>query len=498
MAIRPSPSPSNSTGKSASASSSELLRQAQSALDQSQWAKAQTLFGQALRMCAPSATPLRASILHNLSLAALGLGQHAQALTLAQEAKRAQPELWQSAWVMGQSLKGLGHMEQALSCFEAITRTRPGEPQALVAMADLYMNQFGHPLLAKSLVQPLLKDPQYFAEATLTWLMASLYDREPQEDAQTLSRWAQAFAQKHLQLEQGLWPHRSFRAGVLEGQARPRVGIISPLFCVSPVYFLTIHGLRHIAKGSDVIVFDRGHKKDWATEAIAELASEWVSVQELPAEGLSARLFEADLDVLYDLGGWMDAVALKALSAKPARKMYKWVGGQSLTTGLRVFDGWIGDPWQSPLRLQSLYAEPIINVEAGYATYTPPEYLPRVKAGQTRRDQAVIFANPAKLSRAFLANVRSRGEPVVFMHQQFKWAGVQQRITQSLGDCPHEFVMPSSHQEALERLSEYATMLDTYPYSGGLTVREARALGLKIKGQVGELFCERHSAQWLA
>ena len=31
------------------------------------------------------------------------------------------------------------------------------------------------------------------------------------------------------------------------------------------------------------------------------------------------------LDALIDLGGWMDPVALSALSVKPAKKLYKWV-----------------------------------------------------------------------------------------------------------------------------------------------------------------------------
>ena len=36
-------------------------------------------------------------------------------------------------------------------------------------------------------------------------------------------------------------------------------------------------------------------------------------------------------------------------------------------------------------------------------------------------------------------------------------------------------------------------MVDTFPYSSGLTAREAQAMGLRVKVFTGELFCERHS-----
>jgi len=54
-------------------------------------------------------------------------------------------------------------------------------------------------------------------------------------------------------------------------------------------------------------------------------------------------------------------------------------------------------------------------------------------------------------------------------------------------------VCPSSHRQALEILGGFQTMVDTFPYSSGLTAREAVAMGLQVKVFTGELFCERHS-----
>jgi len=43
-------------------------------------------------------------------------------------------------------------------------------------------------------------------------------------------------------------------------------------------------------------------------------------------------------------------------------------------------------------------------------------------------------------------------------------------------------------------VNEHAVMLDTFPYSSGLTAREALAMGTQVRViQTGELFCERHT-----
>ena len=73
---------------------------------------------------------------------------------------------------------------------------------------------------------------------------------------------------------------------------------------------------------------------------------------------------------------------------------------------------------------------------------------------------------------------------------------VQERIVQALGKLGTgvRFICPGTHQEALAAVNEHALMLDTFPYSSGLTAREAIAMGTQVRViQAGELFCERHT-----
>ena len=465
----------------------QCLTRAQEAMSMGQWRQAYEGFIKAIHWL-PQSGPVQ----HNLALCALALGLHDAALQSSERALALTPSLWQSRMLKGKALKALMRPEGADDAFLQVLAKHPQNGEALLARADLALNVFGMPLQAVQWVQPLLDVPEHAADAQLTTLMASVYDRDC--SAQALSKAVMAFSKQNLRLAGGVQQPQTVqrrRPASGPGSLRPRVALLSPLFCASPVYFLTIAGWRHVAKGSDIVVFNRGHKSDWATEQFKELSSEWHEVQQLPAEALAQRIQAADIDVLYDLGGWMDPVGLKALSVKPAREMFKWVGGQSLTTGLESFDGWIGDEWQSPLTLQHLYSERLVNIPGGYATYTPPPYLPSVP--EHKRSVPVIFSNPAKLSRAFLTWLAQLPGPKLFVHHQFQFERARQKVGRVLGTAGVEFICPGSHKEALQILGRYEWMIDTFPYSGGLTAREAVAMGLKVKSFSGELFCERHS-----
>lgn len=460
---------------------SALLQQAQAARNASNWSLAISLYAHCIK-----ASPQMPELHHNLALCLFGAGRSQEATVAAVNALKLKPQLWQSKIVLARAAKNMGQVEKADLLFAEVLAINARNAAALAGRADLAMNEFGDPLQAIELVQPLWQDPAHRDDAELTTLMASLYDRDI--DAHTLTRQVMDFSRRALRLPTLQFAPRPKRAA----NARPRVALLSPLFCVSPVYFLTIAGFRHVAKGCDVVIFNRGAKRDWATGAFAEIASEWKDVQHLSAAQLAHSIHDADIDVLYDLGGWMDPVGLQALSAKPARQQFKWVGGQSITTGLESFDGWIGDEGQSPSRLQHLYSEPLWNVEGGYAIYTPPSYLP--KSAAIKSDVPAIFANPAKLSRAFLRMLADMPGKKCFIHRQYRHARVRQRIESVLDASQVQYIHPASHQEALEALNQHKLMIDTFPYSGGLTAREAKALGVKVQTRVGELFCERHGA----
>lgn len=438
------------------------------------------------------AIPQAASIKQNLALCYFALADFNVCKALCNEVILRDPALWQARILLAKCDRKLGEPLRAEAVFKQVLLQDAQNGEALLGLADLALNEFGDPRGAIDWVRPLMSGTAYCDDAQLTYLMASLYDRDM--SATELNQAVIDFSKVAIQLSASVMPRFTHLANAKRA-SRLRVGLISPLFSASPVYFLTIAFFKALAPQSDLIFLNRGTQSDWATAEFKAIASEWHDLSARSATELARFLHAQDLDVLYDLGGWMDPIALKALSVKPVRRQLKWVGGQSVTTGLDAFDGWIGDHWQSPLASQGLYTEPLMNAVDDYAQYTPPPYLP--KPASSKSDVLAIFANPAKVSRAFLEKISAIPGKKCFIHRQFQYDQVQARIETVLKPGEVEYLCPGSHLEALEAVNRHAVILDTFPYSSGLTAREAMAMGSQIHVlSVGSLFCERHTARY--
>jgi predicted O-linked N-acetylglucosamine transferase (SPINDLY family) len=423
---------------------------------------------------------------HNLALCHLGKGSFDETLQFTAQALALKPDLWQSHLLRAKVHRARGDVERADDALTHVLKYDPSNGTALLAMADLDMNEYGDAVGARERVAPLLRVEQHRADAELTTLMSKLYDRD--ETDQELSDALMDFARRELVMP-GFSYSPEALAGVPNRTGRKRVGLLSPLFCVSPVYFFTIAAFRAMAQKCDLVILNRGTREDWATQAFRDIAHEWHNVQNLASPELANAIKRQNIDVLFDLGGWMDPAGLKALSVKPARKMYKWVGGQSATTGLTTFDGFITDDAQSPLGSESLHSEPLIRIPGGYVTYTPPPYMP--EPSKAPRQGVAVVGNPAKISRAFLSDLKAKAQAPVFIDRRYVNKRARERIENAL-QSPCRFIIPKNHLKYLHEINYYDKVIDTFPYSGGLTAVELLILNINLDMKEGKLFSSRH------
>lgn len=449
---------------------------------------------------------------HNLGLCYLALGNSALAEKHSLRAMKLKPEQWQSALIQAKALTANGKKNQALDLLEKLTIQQPLNAEIIIELGKLLMQHGGDAARACTLVEPLL-NTSHQREAQAIFLISQLYDRPVNVDAQAISEALCKFTQTHLQLPDAgetnaarqHAPKPTKRVGLNVSQ-RLKVGLLSPQFSVSPVYFFTYGALQSLAKEVDLVFFNRGKKNDWATQSFQALAHDWVDVSLSTAEELAVVLKSNHLDVLVDLGGWMDPVGLHALSVKPAKKMFKWVGGQSATTGLRSFDGYLSDAYQTPPGVDHLYSEPLIRLQSGYVTYTPPPYMPKRENKKKGYSDFGVIANPAKVSKGFLAELRAsvpawrqaqaalgKKLRLTFIDQRYEQKNIRDRIQAALPGLKIEFVTPANHLGYLKALGQLDLTLDTWPYSGGLTTIEALAMGVPSLTRSGRLFCERHT-----
>jgi protein O-GlcNAc transferase len=450
--------------------------------------------------------PDNSVVAHNIALCHLALDQVDDAIVQSQRALQLNPNLWQSALVLAKALAKRNDKPAALALLQQLHAQLPQTAEIRIELAKLTLHVLGDAVQARQLVEPLLNHEHHGRDAQITRLVTQLYDRDPDI---TTCQVNQGFLDYGVQQ-----PDAALQAQVNAALAVPirttshhrrlRVGLISPQFFASPVYFFTIGAWRYLGMAVDLIVFNRGSKTDWATKAFQRIAKDWLDVGVLTAEQLALAIARQGIDVLVDLGGWMDPVALQALATKPAKKMYKWVGGQSVTTGLRSFDGFLSDSYQTPAGSDALYSEPLIRLKSGYVTYTAPPYMPLPQPPKS--DAPLVFgviANPAKVSRAFLADLAVRHlrwqsrhhQPITLrlIDYRYQHEAVCQRVRAALTSATVEFVCPASHRDYLSAVAQLDATLDTMPYSGGLTTIEALTLGVPTYTHVGTLFCERHT-----
>ena len=417
-------------------------------------------------------------------------------------------QAWRKPLLTGMSLARLRKADDALTCLRAALATT-SLPATAVATArkecaGLLLNELGDPAGAAAVHRLGAPDPaagsasqthtggELDAEAWLAQLISGLYTGAagPAELVQGF----RSFARTHLGTDPQ-WRAEAVarRERPLARRGRPRIGLISPMFSASPVAFLTLGAIEALSVHADLVFMDRGSKPDWAQARYRQVACEWHDLRQQDAHQLVVTLGDAELDAVIDLGGWMDLEALKALAARPVRRQFKWVGGQSLTTGLDCFDGFLADRWQIPDAARSLYAEPVLHFRSSYVSYTSPPYRSLDAASASlptpqlaRPGAYAIVSNPAKIGppmRQVLDNLRPKAEVLYLVDQRWRHRHARDTVAQVLGPWMSvvRFMAPPHHPAYLETLARLdATFLDTQPYAMGLTAIELRLLGKPI------------------
>lgn len=417
--------------------------------------------------------------------------------------------------ILARSLTRLGEMPTALRLLARATKESPGCAPLRHLLADLVVNVLGDWPIADKVLQPLHGVAADARAIAAFAIKRQLYESSARPE--NLTKDIERFAAHHLAAPAEAighsLAHGSGAPSSTEPVRRQRLGLISPMFNASPVYFLSIGALQLLAQDFDLVFFARDCRSNWAEDAFRAIASEWHDVRAMPAFALTRKIADAKLHALIDLSGWLDLTVLEALASKPAPIQIKWVGGQSTTTGLRSFDAYVSDMHQSPASFRHLHSEPLAHLPNGYVTYTPPPYMPPPQAPSDANGptKVGVVAHPKKLSRGFLAFLaqqmdlhnsrQGQAVEVQLIGWQYGEAALQRRLQVALGlDERHErgavqvkYLASKSHQEHLCNIAATDWIVDTFPYTAGLTALEALALGIPYRTHSGQHTAARHA-----
>ncbi len=513
------------TGRPGDAEITEELAHAHRDRAAGRWADASHRYRLVLEKTGP-----RAELFHNLALCALGMADHRRAEVFSQRALALNPTLWQSRLLQGKIQRETDPSgERADKTFEALShwiasgkgKTSASDAVAIQTLCDLeraelHFNVFCDAQSCLSLLGPHhtralqstseRPEQSHIAErVALTHLIARLYEREGITDTQMRDE-ATAFINRFVlaHAEPVEQRSRSSKATTAKRpkkkmKARPRIAVLSPGLHAGPVFYLCYQTLNALASDCLLVFFHRGNKSDWATEILQSIADEWIDASAMSVSDLAGSLQASQSNLVLELGGWMDIDGLKALARCPEIPSVKWVGGQAMSVGLPNMIGYISDPWQTPEDARALYSEPLWEMPLGYVSYTPPSYWP----GPSRKKIAGawgIIGNPLKLGPAILplveeARIKHGARRLRLIDKRYRSPRVASRIEALLAPTglPIDWVIPTSHQEFLSELSVLADVIDTQPYSAGLTAREALSLGARLHGaSASRLFSSCH------
>jgi predicted O-linked N-acetylglucosamine transferase (SPINDLY family) len=401
---------------------------------------------------------------------------------------------------LGRVLFQLGRKADAEAAFRQAMVLNPNLSQAYVGLADLVdtgdMNAVSHRRAVLALKPDL-------APIRSSLLMCLQYDPNVSraEIAKEHKAFGKMFDQKTTAFSQthDFAPDRKLHVGVVSGDLK----FHAMLFFALPAFEARDRAQFHL------ICYSTTPHPDAQTDAFRRAADRWRDVRHLEADGLARLIMQDEIDILIDLAGHTPHNRLLTFAAKPAPFQVAW-GDYVDTRGLKAIDVLIADRVHITPADEKHYVERVVRLPGDYLCYRAPSYAPAVAEAPCVKNGFVTFGcfsevtkiNPTTVAQwaavlnavpdaKFLVNNRlfADGAMQGRILSQFMDAGIAtDRIKISTG---------GPHEEFLAQYADVDVILDTTPYSGGLTTCEALHQGVPVLTVTGDRFCGRHATSHL-
>jgi len=288
-----------------------------------------------------------------------------------------------------------------------------------------------------------------------------------------------------------------------------RVGVVSGDFRFHAMAFFALPVFRARGKDIELVCYSTTDKTDHFTNDFRATADLWRDVRALSHEDLSDLIVRDRVDILIDLSGHAPHNRLLAFARKPAPVQVAW-GDYVDTRGLAAIDLLLGDPTQTPPEDDRFYVERVVRFAPDYICYEPPAYAPAVAPAPVTRTGVVTFGTFSEATKITPASVAQwaailKAVPTArFLLNGYLWASEtrQGRLISLFMDEGIEterivFKTGGTHAEFLGQYAAVDAIIDTTPYSGGLTTCEALLMGVPVLTCPGDRFCGRHAAAHL-
>ena len=291
------------------------------------------------------------------------------------------------------------------------------------------------------------------------------------------------------------------------GDKRLRVGFVSGDFRFHAMLFFVLPVLQARPQVAfEIFCYSNTARTDEHTSEFRAAADHWRDVRGLSNDALTGLIVRDRIDILIDLSGHTPNNRLLVFAAKPAPLQIAW-GDYVNTRGLKAIDLLFGDPGHTPVEDDGLYIEKVVRFAPDYVCYRAPAYAPEVAAAPMVANGYVTFGTFSEVTKigpdsiAGWAQVLKAVPTARFLLNGYLFSDLarQARVTSMFADAGIGaerliFHTGGPHPEFLAQYADVDVILDTAPYSGGLTTCEALLMGVPVLTVAGDRFCGRHAA----
>ncbi len=300
------------------------------------------------------------------------------------------------------------------------------------------------------------------------------------------------------------------RKNVVNGDKQPlRIGYLSPDMVKGSAGRLFEPVIKfHDKDQVYTVIYDLHTKGTEPLEGIRTSCNLWHDCRKKSATELAQLIIDDGIDILVDLAGHCAENQLPLFAQRFAPVQVSWLGYFN-TTGLRQMDWLISDPYSTPPGEEPCYTEKIWRMpyyrfpvllkpnacesrserQAGKVTFVSNNNLLKVTPTVLETWAKILNRLPDSVLAIRWTTLAS-DEVKLLLLKRFESAGgnsTQLLLLDPIGD----------HEKFMASYSDVDIMLDTFPFSGGVTSLDALSQGVPVVTLAGDRMAGRQTQAFL-
>lgn len=282
-----------------------------------------------------------------------------------------------------------------------------------------------------------------------------------------------------------------------------KLGFVSADFRKHAIATVLLPLLKNLNnKNFEITAYSNSHIKDEITDEYKSVSDYWIDCTLLNDYDLAKRIWNDEIDILFDMSGHSNGNRLITFTYKPAPIQISWMG-YPLTTGLSAINYTIYDEFYAPKEVDFFFKEKVLRLP-NHFNFETPKNIDNNKPPKTRKSDEVIFASfnhSRKLNEEVIISWGSilqkvENSKIIIGNLEpfsFNWIGNKLR---ELGIEENRVFLlkPVNMEEYLNFHKQVDIILDSWPYSGGTTTAYALQYGIPTITISGVTVAQNQSA----